>query len=186
MNLEAQDACPQHGRQLQRSKCNTCNALYMRAYLRHQRVCHPEIPLLERARRRAAMKQVAFGLTRADIFIPPRCPALHIPLVLEDARSAGSPSLDRIDPAKGYILGNVRVISDRANRLKGDRCLTDLRRLAEVAKPATRPDYVKVVGYVEREELLRVVNSKANDNTPLATDWRVIARFLESRCAGRR
>ena len=31
-----------------------------------------------------------------------------------------SPSLDRNDPAKGYVRGNVTVISTRANAIKSD------------------------------------------------------------------
>ena len=180
------EPCPQHGLQLMRASCKPCNASYMRAYLRHQRVHQPEIPILERARRRAAKKGMQFDLTRGDIYIPACCPVLGLPLVLAEARSACSPSLDRINPAGGYIRGNVRVISDKANRLKGDRSLIELRALSQVAKPATRSDYGKVVAYVEREDLLRVLTSKANDDTPLSADWRVIANFLNSRCAGRR
>jgi hypothetical protein len=35
-------------------------------------------------------------------------------------RRDNQPSLDRVIPALGYVPGNVRVISFRANRLKQD------------------------------------------------------------------
>jgi hypothetical protein len=41
-----------------------------------------------------------------------------------------SPTLDRIDNSKGYIVGNVWVISMRANRLKSDATVDELMMLA--------------------------------------------------------
>ena len=79
--------------------------------------------LLRAAKGRAARDGVQFDLTLEDIVIPERCPLLGVAL----SRAAGrgrmkgdSASLDRIDPAKGYVRGNVWVISWAANRLKGD------------------------------------------------------------------
>jgi hypothetical protein len=42
-----------------------------------------------------------------------------------------SPSLDRIVPELGYVKGNVRVISDRANRIKRDATLEELRAIVK-------------------------------------------------------
>lgn len=42
-----------------------------------------------------------------------------------------SPTLDRLDNTKGYVRGNVIVVSYRANRLKSDATIYELRRLAE-------------------------------------------------------
>lgn len=39
-----------------------------------------------------------------------------------------SPSLDRINWKKGYVPGNVRVISQRANLILGDATADELRR----------------------------------------------------------
>ena len=50
-----------------------------------------------------------------------RCPVLGI--ILERGRGKyqdSSPTLDRVDPAKGYVRGNVVVMSFLANLLKGD------------------------------------------------------------------
>jgi len=35
--------------------------------------------------------------------------------------------MDRIDSTKGYIKGNVKVISTRANTLKGDATIPELK-----------------------------------------------------------
>lgn len=40
-----------------------------------------------------------------------------------------SPSIDRIDSSKGYTLDNITVISWRANRLKCDATLSELKQL---------------------------------------------------------
>src|SRR6266481_1415047 len=45
-----------------------------------------------------------------------------------------TPSLDRIDPSKGYIKGNIAVISFRANRLKGNATLDEIRKVINYLK----------------------------------------------------
>jgi hypothetical protein len=45
-------------------------------------------------------------------------------------QSDGSPSLDRIDPKKGYVKGNVAVISYKANRIKQDATPEELEAVA--------------------------------------------------------
>jgi hypothetical protein len=63
-----------------------------------------------------------FNLRLQDIEVPTHCPILGIELRRNDRIGPGpaSPSLDRIDSTKGYIRGNVRVISFRANALKSN------------------------------------------------------------------
>lgn len=48
-----------------------------------------------------------------------------------------SPALDRIKPEKGYIKGNVVYISARANRIKYDATVEELRRIADWLEGAT-------------------------------------------------
>lgn len=52
---------------------------------------------------------------------PDVCPILNIPLswcVRSKTVTDNSPSIDRIDPSKGYIEGNVVWLSGKANRIK--------------------------------------------------------------------
>jgi hypothetical protein len=86
-----------------------------------------EQQLYDRAKSRATAKGRAFTIKREDIVIPSTCPILGIPI--SQRSGDGSPSLDRIDSSLGYIPGNVHVISTRANQLKNDATLEEIKRL---------------------------------------------------------
>jgi len=73
------------------------------------------------AKLRAKNKGLAFDITETSFEIPVYCPILGIELKRTPIKASDcSPSLDRIDNSKGYIEGNVRVISRRANLLKSN------------------------------------------------------------------
>lgn len=71
-------------------------------------------------------------IVASDLRAPDVCPVLGIPIFSysgdHDIRKHGnSPSVDRIDNRKGYTPENVRVISLRANMLKSDATIEELR-----------------------------------------------------------
>lgn len=81
-----------------------------------------------RAKRRAKTKDIDFSITKEDIVIPTVCPILGLKLQEnKDYCKYNSYSLDRINPTKGYVKGNVQVISQRANQLKNDATASELR-----------------------------------------------------------
>lgn len=83
------------------------------------------------AKKRAKAKGVSFSITADDTLIPEKCPLLGIPLARSAGfRSASSPSLDRVRPELGYVPGNVWVISYRANMIKNDASLEELKQIA--------------------------------------------------------
>jgi hypothetical protein len=85
---------------------------------------------LSNCKYRAKQKGVPFNLTLEDIEFTDICPILGIPMVMRAGSfHDNSPSIDRIIPAKGYVKGNVRMISYRANRLKAHGSLEDLRKI---------------------------------------------------------
>jgi len=105
---------------------------YAKQHQQRRRAEVPEQYMLVRAKIRAKEKELAFNLTLADIEIPKRCPVFGILLrkatgVPDDA----SPELDRIDSRKGYVKGNVMVISRKANKMKQNATLAELRRFAQ-------------------------------------------------------
>ncbi len=84
------------------------------------------------AKVRAKKYGIPFAIGLADIVIPRHCPILGIPISVTDKRVSGhSPSLDRINPAKGYIPGNVAVISYRANTIKSDGTAAEHQAVAK-------------------------------------------------------
>lgn len=91
--------------------------------------------LIRHAKARAARFSVPFALSPTDIELPRVCPVLGL-LIDYSYGSKGvgpkprSPSLDRLDPKRGYVTGNVQVISFRANQIKGDASPTELVQVA--------------------------------------------------------
>ena len=58
------------------------------------------------------------------------CPVFGVPLVKRTEEfSDNTAELDRLIPSKGYIKGNVRWISRRANRLKSDATISELKAI---------------------------------------------------------
>lgn len=97
----------------------TCGRKPTRKYLMW---CH--------AKRRAKAKGQVFTITPSDIHIPKRCPLLGTILRFgHKVMSAASPTIDRLKGQKGYTPENIWVISARANAIKSDATLKELKRL---------------------------------------------------------
>lgn len=62
------------------------------------------------------------------------CPVLGVPLDYTIGKGGicndYSPSFDRIDPSKGYVSGNVIVVSTLANRIKSNANVDQLKKVA--------------------------------------------------------
>lgn len=86
------------------------------------RETHPIQYILKRAKNRAILNNLEFNITEEDILIPKVCPYLKIPLTfnLTLGHQDSNISLDRIDNNKGYIKGNVEIISHLANKMKSN------------------------------------------------------------------
>src|SRR6266446_762437 len=96
--------------------------------------------LLYSAKTRAKELGLPFNLCDADVEIPERCPVLDIPLKFNKGkRGPDSPSIDRIRPEKGYVRGNVAVISMRANAIKTNATAEELTHVALYVWKRTAP-----------------------------------------------
>jgi hypothetical protein len=108
--------------------CRICRA----ALRTHGKSKTLEYTMLCSAKERAKRDQISLNITIEDIIIPERCPLLDIPLFVGTrSNHDNSPSPDRIVPEQGYVKGNIRVISHRANSLKRDSALDELETLVK-------------------------------------------------------
>jgi hypothetical protein len=92
------------------------------------------------ARQRAKLKDLPFDIDSAYLLsIYPAdgvCPVMGIKMKFgftPTKRSGGnpdSPSLDRLDPNKGYVKGNVVWMSFRANAIKQNASLEEIQAVA--------------------------------------------------------
>ena len=88
-------------------------------YLRDWKSNNREKDIFLLAKHRAKSKGIEFNIELSDIIIPEICPILGLPIKKAiDGNRDLSPSLDRIDNDKGYIKGNIQVISFKANAMK--------------------------------------------------------------------
>lgn len=84
------------------------------------------------ARSRAKKHNLPFNITKEDVVIPERCPVFGTKFNLSNTEmSDDSPSLDKIIPSKGYVKGNICVISSRANTLKRDGNLNEFIQIVK-------------------------------------------------------
>jgi len=91
--------------------------------------------LFHSATKRAKLKKLPFDITKQDIVVPTHCPILGLELKPNQtgnkSHTKQSPSLDRIDNNKGYIKGNIQVISHLANAMKQNATRDELIKFAD-------------------------------------------------------
>lgn len=94
---------------------------------------YPEEFLLKRAEEAAKARGLDFNLSLEDVTIPECCPLLNINMFFdrENPRHSGTPSLDRLDSTKGYVKGNVWIISLKANIMKNNASKEELLVFAQ-------------------------------------------------------
>jgi len=81
---------------------------------------------------RAKKFGIEFDIEKSDIQIPDICPVLGLRLEIGNIKChSSSPTLDRIDSSKGYVKGNVHVISHKANTIKSNASLEDLQKVVD-------------------------------------------------------
>ena len=95
----------------------------------------PEYKLWASVRSNAKERGRECTIKPYEIVIPDKCPVLGITLTPSlPGRKASNghgfkdtlPSVDRIDSSKGYVSGNIQVISWKANRLKSNNTVETL------------------------------------------------------------
>jgi hypothetical protein len=84
----------------------------------------------------AKRKGLVFDITMEYVLslATDKCPILGIELswcIQSKTVTDNSPSLDRVIPHKGYIVGNVVWISSKANRIKNNGTMEEHRQIAD-------------------------------------------------------
>lgn len=120
------------------------NRLYqeIRRLENNQKVCEirrnswrnldPRKKLYQQSKSRALRKNIEFSISINDIIIPDKCPLLNVPFIIGTKNNYEyTHSLDRIDNSKGYIPGNIWVISKKANSMKNSANKEELLYFAQ-------------------------------------------------------
>lgn len=124
-------------------QCTNCKAMFEKT--NNMTICHScnttrvkeqsaEVKMYRRAKSRATEGNYQFTITKEDIVIPKTCPVLDIPIYVTKGKPGGfnsSPSLDKIDPSKGYTPDNIMVMSQLANAMKANATPDQLLSFAD-------------------------------------------------------
>ena len=94
-----------------------------------------KIYLARQARKNARNNNRECTISPADIEIPEKCPIFGVTLVRNYGKSLrNSYSIDRVDTSKGYVPGNVKVISWWANYIKSNLTIEQVENLLAYMK----------------------------------------------------
>ena len=96
-----------------------------------------------RVKQRAKRQGTEFTIELEDLVIPTHCPLLETPLICrlgEQLPAENIVSVDRIDPSKGYIKGNIQILSQKANRMKNNATDEELYLFCKNYLTKTRKD----------------------------------------------
>ncbi len=83
---------------------------------------------------RCTQQKIQFDLVFEDIIWPTICPVLGTPLDYFNKNGPNVATFDRIDPKLGYVKGNVKIISFRANTIKNDGTVEELEKVIRYIK----------------------------------------------------
>lgn len=89
----------------------------------------PAFYLWRTARIRARATGQPFDIDPADLVVPTHCPITGDAIDVLTSNYQTGASVDRVINDLGYVKGNVRIISRKANRLKGDATIETLERV---------------------------------------------------------
>lgn len=110
------------------SRCKGCHAK------KYSILRTPEGRLWASSKSNARAKGIkhTIGIQHIRDLLPETCPYLGIVIDYRRASERGTlrahdaPSIDRINSLRGYVPGNVQIISDLANRMKSDATVEQL------------------------------------------------------------
>lgn len=105
---------------------NRCKLCRREGSIKNYNTTAIEYKIYHRAKSRAKRKKLDFNIKLEDIVIPKYCPVFNTEMRV--------PSIDRINSFKGYVKGNIQIISNRANMLKNNASIRELELILEFMK----------------------------------------------------
>jgi len=135
--LNKENFSPRYGRENKagnvfRTYCRDCYNKLTRGNPKYLRKA-----LIRHAKRRALDKGLEFDLKSEDLTYPDVCPVLGIKLKHGYGKGKdrdNSPSIDRINNSRGYIVDNVIIISVLANNIKSSATPEQIIKVGEFYK----------------------------------------------------
>jgi hypothetical protein len=105
-------------------------------FLKHRgTVPYIQREMVTRAKARAKRGNYSFNITVEDVQrmwpADNKCPVYGTPFDLSGGDLQQTASLDKIVPDRGYVPDNIVIVSYRANSIKKDSTLAELKRLVE-------------------------------------------------------
>lgn len=118
------------------------------------------ISTLSQLKRRSKDLNLPFNLTKEDLVVPSICPLLEIPISRKNPIKFHCVSWDRIIPELGYIKGNIRAISVKANVMKNNATLKELECFARNIIPYMKnTEFVDLQGNPLQKEEIEIKQS---------------------------
>lgn len=137
----------EHYRQYMENRRKTDNENIKQTKNKSWQNLDPRKKMLQQAKNRCNRKNLEFNLDLNDIILPQVCPLLEIPFVVGTKDNYEyTYSLDRIDSSKGYIKGNVWVITKLANSMKNSATKKQLNVFAN-----------NILKYFKDDDIVRTV-----------------------------
>lgn len=94
-----------------------------------QRKKNPLRTMISNTKSSAKKRNIFFNLTEEDLIIPEYCKYLEIKLTINAGQGIldSAATIDRIDNNKGYTKDNIQIISHKANTIKNNLSINELR-----------------------------------------------------------
>lgn len=124
------------------------NREYIRAKQNNLKFTNTKSWLLWKTKASAKKRGIEFDLVEDDLSIPEVCPILKVPF---DFGAESTMTVDRIDNSKGYVRGNIQVISMKANTMKSNATQKELISFAKwIGDSIGEPS--RIIAELESEE----------------------------------
>jgi hypothetical protein len=108
-----------------RSYCRECDKSSFTLFRRK----NPHISHLANAKQRSKKLNLPYDLDKEWYYktMPEKCPVFGV----EFSEGPFAPSIDRLDSTQGYLKSNCRIISARANTIKNDATVEELKKIID-------------------------------------------------------